>query len=373
MELILLILGPEGNPSWIRLDQGETRVGRGADNDLVLPSSGVSRHHAALVLDGEIVTVRDLDSTYGTRVGGVAVKSKQVGLGEAIDIGSFRLIPLPASAGRPESATTAAAVFGPVTPMPLNVADTGEFHPDLPTEPKVMVSGVRPADGSAWTEEQTDVVEGVYPLGEPAKEPWRVQMVDGWGAEALSTVINSTADLGVQDRREESRGHEFSGAALKALQKLAMLVASAPGEEHVLRSSLDIMSDAVELDTAVILELVGENLFKARAVVHNGPLKNGEVPVSRTVVHRAVREHAPVISDNLLADREYGRKQSVHLYRVGALIAVPAIVQARVVGVLYLARKPGQSFSGPEIGFVQSTASMIAMLLYHERLLKEVE
>ena len=98
MDIVLLVLDPDGSPFWAKLNEGETTVGRGADNDLVLAGRGVSRHHAALTFDAGVLTVRDLDSTYGTRVRGSAVRRKQVAPGDAVDMGTFRLLPLPAGA-----------------------------------------------------------------------------------------------------------------------------------------------------------------------------------------------------------------------------------------------------------------------------------
>jgi len=45
------------------------RIGRAADNDVVLDSATVSSHHARLLLDGDHLTIEDLESTNGTYVG----------------------------------------------------------------------------------------------------------------------------------------------------------------------------------------------------------------------------------------------------------------------------------------------------------------
>ncbi|MGK4585589.1 FHA domain-containing protein [Kitasatospora sp. HPMI-4] len=64
------------------------RIGRGGDNDLVVPDLSVSRHHAELhaTPDGRY-EITDLGSHTGTYLNGVPVKRAQVGPGDLIGIG----------------------------------------------------------------------------------------------------------------------------------------------------------------------------------------------------------------------------------------------------------------------------------------------
>jgi DNA-binding winged helix-turn-helix (wHTH) protein len=74
------------------LGDGEHVLGRDADVDVVLSSPTVSRHHARIVIAGEIVTLEDLESKNGTYVRGLAVTSPvQLADGDRIRIGAFEL------------------------------------------------------------------------------------------------------------------------------------------------------------------------------------------------------------------------------------------------------------------------------------------
>lgn len=57
------------------LSDGHTILGRGADADIVIEDTGVSRHHAQVVVDQGSVLVQDLGSTNGTYVNGRKVQS----------------------------------------------------------------------------------------------------------------------------------------------------------------------------------------------------------------------------------------------------------------------------------------------------------
>lgn len=60
--------------------QSVVRVGRGLDNDIVLPDTRVSRHHAAFYLNESGVRVKDLDSSNGVRIGDRAVGNQPVAI-----------------------------------------------------------------------------------------------------------------------------------------------------------------------------------------------------------------------------------------------------------------------------------------------------
>ncbi len=63
----IVVQSPEGRAERVPLADAITlTVGREADNDLVLPSSAVSRHHARITCEAQRVRVTDLNSTNGT-------------------------------------------------------------------------------------------------------------------------------------------------------------------------------------------------------------------------------------------------------------------------------------------------------------------
>src|ERR1700730_5387753 len=66
---VLFLKRPGGRPpTVIRLAQAQLVVGRSPTCSIVLPDVSVSRRHAELSVDGELVTIRDLNSRNGTYV-----------------------------------------------------------------------------------------------------------------------------------------------------------------------------------------------------------------------------------------------------------------------------------------------------------------
>ncbi len=72
-----------------------TTLGRALDNDIVLESGDISRHHARLEYANEQIRVVDLDSTNGTRVNGKSVRSQSVRSGDEVAFGTLTAEILP--------------------------------------------------------------------------------------------------------------------------------------------------------------------------------------------------------------------------------------------------------------------------------------
>jgi len=76
----------------VLLTRPVTVVGRGAEADLRLPDTGVSRAHAELRLEGGTVRVVDLQSTNGTLLNGRRVRIATLADGDRLDLGATSLV-----------------------------------------------------------------------------------------------------------------------------------------------------------------------------------------------------------------------------------------------------------------------------------------
>ena len=76
----------------IRLVQPSLVIGRGAEADLRLPDTGVSRRHAEVQVAQDAVTLLDLESTNGTSVNGRLVDRATLQDGDRISVGTTVLV-----------------------------------------------------------------------------------------------------------------------------------------------------------------------------------------------------------------------------------------------------------------------------------------
>ena len=73
----------------LQLEKDVITIGRDAANDVPLPNPQVSRHHARLRRTGDGHVIEDLGSTNGTFVNGERITSKQLAVGDQIQISVF--------------------------------------------------------------------------------------------------------------------------------------------------------------------------------------------------------------------------------------------------------------------------------------------
>jgi hypothetical protein len=89
---------PTGDPVLVLLDDEQevktlaierrVRIGRQADNDLVVSDPGISRHHAEVINERGTCTLHDLGSTNGTYVNGSVVTEHVLRHGDRVSLGS---------------------------------------------------------------------------------------------------------------------------------------------------------------------------------------------------------------------------------------------------------------------------------------------
>ena len=89
----LRIVSGEGVEQVLEVSEPRLQIGRGRDNDVVLPDpeKGVSRTHAELRLENDRYVIVDLQSQNGTYVNGARVERAEVAYGAEIAVGGYRL------------------------------------------------------------------------------------------------------------------------------------------------------------------------------------------------------------------------------------------------------------------------------------------
>jgi hypothetical protein len=126
----------------VDLPGSQLTIGRDKDNDLVLDSNQISRHHARLVLVAEGWVIEDLGSANGTYVNGVRSDSHLLQHGDVVALGSARLT-FSIGPELPASPPTA-----PYARPPILSPDTLPIAPP-PLPPPLPAPGPAKASGSA--------------------------------------------------------------------------------------------------------------------------------------------------------------------------------------------------------------------------------
>ena len=108
----------QGGVSEQELHQGLLTIGRSPDCDLIFSDPMVSRQHARIHVEGNMVAIHDLGSRNGTIVNGERVASTELKAGDEISVGEWtiRLIASPLDGTRLMQPASGATVFLPHEP-----------------------------------------------------------------------------------------------------------------------------------------------------------------------------------------------------------------------------------------------------------------
>ncbi len=87
----LIVVGPEDSGRTFHLADGRHLLGRAPEAELRFSLETISRRHALFSVDGEHVTITDLDSRVGTFVNGRRVTSCALPPGARIVVGGLTL------------------------------------------------------------------------------------------------------------------------------------------------------------------------------------------------------------------------------------------------------------------------------------------
>ncbi len=262
------------------------RIGRGNENEIVLPDFSVSRRHAAIRLEPEGWAIHDLGSTNAIQVNRVTVKRALLRSGDQLKIGVFEL--------RLEE-----------------VADQRTTALD---------SQSMPAPGGA-------------PMG-----------VGG------GTIIRSIADFSaaygldpkssgeVRVDKRKALDQAYSTKIFGFMTRLARLMIRSDSVDAVLSRVLELAFEALPIDRGFILlrdEKTGEvicEMARTKDKIEHRP--QGEVPVSKTMVEQVMRDRVALLTYDAQSDQRLAGGESIRIHQIRAAMCVPLWSGEKIMGVV---------------------------------------
>ncbi|HEV8325277.1 MAG TPA: FHA domain-containing protein [Myxococcota bacterium] len=143
--------------------------------------------------------------------------------------------------------------------------------------------------------------------------------------------------------------------------------ASASAEQTCTRA-FDLLWETMPADVGVLFLANDAGAPVPLAMRTKEKIPPGEIPVSRTVVDRVLRDKVAVHCDDIRDDTRFHAGSSLFLYNVRSVMAVPLLAGPAALGVVYLHRGPGNSFEGRDLDVLVAVAHMVALALERSRL-----
>ena len=267
------------------LSQGEVRIGRGAENEIVLPDFSVSRRHASLRPEAEGWAVVDQQSTNGIQVNKVTVQRALVRPGDRIKVGIFELA-VEEIAAAPAAETDSLPTVAAGTPPPMGTATIVRSLADF--------------------------------------------------AQQYGLDVKSSGAARLDKRR--ALDEAYSSKIFGFMTRLARLLIRSESVDEVLARVFEIAFEALPVDRGFILlhdEKTGATVceltrFKDR--IEYRP--KGDVPVSRTMVEQVMRDRVALLTYDAQSDQRLAGGESIRIHQIRAAMCAPLWSGEKIIGVL---------------------------------------
>lgn len=276
----------QGHEESRTLHKEEVRIGRGNENEIVLPDFSVSRRHASVRHDAEGWAVHDLGSTNGIQVNRVSVRRALLRPGDKIKVGIFELtvdeVPDPVVAAMDRMPTTTSEA------MPVSV-------------------------GTATI----------------------VRSLADFSAEyGLDT--KASGELRVDKRRDLDQA--YGSKIFGFMTRLARLLIRSDSIDDVLARVLEIAFEALPVDRGFILlsdDASTEPVCEVARVKDKIEFRpEGQVPVSQTMVEQVMRDRVALLTYDALSDQRLAGGESIRIHQIRAAMCAPLWSGERIMGVM---------------------------------------
>lgn len=165
----------------------------------------------------------------------------------------------------------------------------------------------------------------------------------------------------------------MGGTSADVLLELALELGATRELRALLPLVLARVTRLLSAERALVALVDGERRIYD-AVVHNlvweGP--GAPLPISQSVVKKALDERRSVIVANTASDRELGAKDSVALHGLRCMAAMPLVREERLLGVLYVDSRLG-TLDGVEASMrlLSAIAALVAVAVENAQLAEE--
>ncbi|HEY9449842.1 MAG TPA: adenylate/guanylate cyclase domain-containing protein [Gemmatimonadaceae bacterium] len=303
-------------------------VGRGASSDIPVLDPTISRRHAELTCENDIVRVRDLDSVNGTMVNGERVTEAKVTAGGVVTFGavSFRLEALTASPESPDNAGAAAA-----TP-----------------------AGERAGENS--TPDATIIRR--QPVG------------DSGSPLSIFARVENLADARV--RTKSADHHAETEQKLALLLEVSKGLSRAIDVDALLETIARMVFQILDADR-VAIELIDENGVRVPKISRH---RSGEAAgwvIPRSIARPVIADKVAILSGDAPRDVRFGG-QSIIAQRVRSAMCAPLIGgENRVQGILYVDNlTTPRRFDEDDLDFLVAFSNIAAAAIENSRFAERI-
>ncbi len=161
---------------------------------------------------------------------------------------------------------------------------------------------------------------------------------------------------------------------LLQLYRVARKINSIEDLKQLLSEVMDIAIETVGAERGFLVLLEGDEIsVRVARGMDKEDVENPE-EISYTILKEVVKTKKPVLTANAKSDPRFSGAQSVLLYNILSIVAVPLIKKGRLVGVIYLdSRTQKRTFTEHDLLFLSSFADLAAIAIENAEAREKLE
>jgi two-component system, NtrC family, sensor kinase len=356
MPTLRVIQGPDKGRV-IDIDGESSIIGRDPACEIPLRDPGVSRNHARLDLKNGKSVLKDLGSSNGTLVNGVRVREATLQTGDQIRVGNTVL-----AVGLPPADGALVDHRG----LPIRVDTEGRVESSIKA---TVAASADPDQAFAGGEDMAEMRTSLVGL----RALYRIAEMLALGHDIdrlLSDIMDMVFDVVDADRGFILLRDERTGSMVpKAIRYREELL------EQIRREQSANGADASDTTEAPALGAAPPAPPRRTPT----PGKASPICVSRTIINYVLKRGEGVLSTNAMQDQRFEQGESVQDFGIRSAIAVPIKSRDEILGILHVDTHVSQGQFSPEdlklmtaigcqAGLAVENARLMASQVQQERL-----
>ncbi|MCK4645593.1 MAG: FHA domain-containing protein [Candidatus Aminicenantes bacterium] len=308
-------------------------LGRGQDNDVVLPDHSVSRNHANLTKTKKGYLIADLGSFNGTKVNGKSVQNTLLKDKDEIKIGVIKLTFL--AKEKPAFSPTETVVLARESELEKGTtivkASTEAGH-QLDSQELLMSMGI-----------QRTLVGKDFP--KPSKE--EVQTTEAETDILSLERMNKVLFVLYEISRQLHLIHDFNELLKKIMDLIFMVIDADYG-------FVILTGDKGKEDLApVVVKYKGDKIKGKK-----------QIKASRTIINRVVNDKVALLTTNAMDDSRLDQAMSLISQKIRSAVCVPLWRKDKIIGVIQLdSIRLAHQFTENDLELLKAIGCQVAMVI----------
>jgi adenylate cyclase len=337
----LRIIRNDGRIYTFPILKDEVIIGRGKDNDIVLPESSVSRNHAKIVRTKKDYVLTDLGSFNGTKMNDELVQTASLKNDDWIKIGHSKLLFIAEEKKK-------------ASPLDSVVLTTESFNEGG------TLTIVTPSKEDSCQLDAHELLRTIK-VQKPLK---------GMDFETpLKKTVPGEAKADI--------------SALERMNKVLFVLYEISRQLHQIRDFYELLEKIMELIFMVIDADYGSVILtgdKEKDEVNPVVVKykdekkdKKELKISRTIISRVIKDKVALLTSNAMEDTRLERAESLILHNIRSAMCVPLWKKDKIIGVIQLdSIRLDNQFTEDDLELLKAIGCQMAMVIEQANLNEKI-